>query len=120
MVLTNAQAGDDLIFSAVAGITITKDISVLGVITLNLTGVASLAAYEAAIAGIRFANNSNNPGIIDRVIETTLNDGHHLSGVATTTIDVVAVNDAPVAENDYIFTNLGSNGIVVCLATTVF
>ena len=47
-----------------------------------------------------FDNNSNNPVAGSRVIQVTVNDGFMNSNVATTTVNVVAVNDAPNASND--------------------
>ena len=45
-----------------------------------------------------FANNSNNPVAGNRIIEVTVNDGFLNSNVATTTVNVVAVNDAAERE----------------------
>jgi hypothetical protein len=97
IVLTNAQAGDLLtIGSLPAGISGSVDTSVAGQVTVTLTGTASKANYAAAIRAITFSNSGDNPGTTARLVNVTVNDGGLSSAVATTTISVVAVNDAPV------------------------
>ena len=64
--LTNAKAGDVLSATALpAGISATID--PLDANHITLSGTATLAAYEAAIAGVKFSNSSQNP-------DTTLRD----------------------------------------------
>jgi hypothetical protein len=46
---------------------------------------------------VRFSNTSDNPSAVARTIEITVNDGSANSNVAVSTISVVPVNDAPVA-----------------------
>ncbi len=117
VVLTNAQAGDTVNGHDIAGdnISIATDTSVPGRITLTLTGDDTLAHYQAQIAAITFANTSNNPSPVDRIIQVTVNDGLLDSNLATTTVHVVPVNDAPTARADSVVTNVGNgpNGIVV-------
>lgn len=111
VVLTNASAGDVLsvLGGLPAGITSAVDNSVPGQITLNLTGNASLAAYQAAIQQVRYSNNSENPAVGARTLQVTVNDGLLNSAVATTTVNVTATNDAPVANNDTVITNVAAN-----------
>ncbi|EIK60299.1 retention module-containing protein [Pseudomonas lactis] len=98
VVLTNSQPGDSLNFSGVSGITVTPTTDpVTGKITLTLTGTASLADYMQQIKNITFTNNSHDPSTTPRTITVTVTDGGNYSNVATTTVNVVAVNDAPVA-----------------------
>jgi Ca2+-binding RTX toxin-like protein len=113
IVLNNAVAGDALNRNDIAGdgITGTTDTSVPGQITVNLTGAASLAAYQNAIEAITFSSSSDNPTNADRVIHVTVNDGLVDSNVATTTIHLTPVNDAPNAGNDTIITNY-ANGVL--------
>ena len=93
IVLTNAQAGDNLdVGTLPAGITATSGPR-RGQIIVTLTGTASLADYQRAIQAVTFDNNSNNPVAGSRVIQVTVNDGFLNSNVATTTVNVVAVND---------------------------
>jgi len=106
IVLTNASAGDQLVVGGLpAGIAGAIDTTVAGRITVTLTGVASLAAYQNAIQAISFGNTSQAPNVDDRLIEVSVNDGLVDSNIATSTIHVVAVNDAPNAANDRIVTN---------------
>lgn len=111
VVLTNASAGDVLsvLGGLPGGITSSLDNSVAGQITLTLTGNASLTAYQTAIQQVRYANNSDNPAAVDRVLQVTVNDGLLDSPVATATVHVTATNDAPAANNDTVITNVGAN-----------
>ena len=116
IVLTNAQLGDDLDIGALpAGISGVVDTSVAGVITVNLTGTASLAAYQAAIQAVTFDSTSENPSTVARVIQTTVNDGFAVSDPVTTTINVTAVNDPPAANNDTVITNVAA-GVTFSIA----
>ncbi|TPK85674.1 hypothetical protein FJ936_09035 [Mesorhizobium sp. B2-4-13] len=115
VVLTNAKAGDSLNRNDINGdgITGTTDTSVAGQITVNLTGASTFAAYQAAIQAVTFSNNSQNPDPADRIIHVTVKDELINSNVATTTIHVTPVNDAPNAGNDNIVTNIQGAGSVV-------
>ncbi|WP_229752453.1 immunoglobulin-like domain-containing protein, partial [Pseudomonas brenneri] len=98
VVLTNTQPNDSLGYSNVTGITVTSVTDpVTGKITLTLTGTASLADYMQQIKNITFSNSSDNPSTTPRTITVTVTDGGNYSNVATTTVNVTAVNDAPVA-----------------------
>ncbi|WP_409261913.1 immunoglobulin-like domain-containing protein, partial [Pseudomonas putida] len=95
--LTNAQAGDALnLGSSVNGITITSSVTA-GKVVLTLTGNASLADYMQAIKNITFVNTSEDPSTTPRIITVTVTDGVNVSNTAITTVNVVAVNDAPVS-----------------------
>ncbi|MDI2146221.1 LapA family giant adhesin, partial [Pseudomonas sp. ITA] len=97
IVLTNRQDGDALnLGNSVNGITINAN-STNGTITLTLSGNAMLADYMQAIKNITFTNSSEDPSTVPRIITVTVTDGGNYSNVATTTVNVVAVNDAPVA-----------------------
>uniref|UniRef100_UPI003CF829B9 immunoglobulin-like domain-containing protein n=1 Tax=Pseudomonas sp. PWP3-1b2 TaxID=2804656 RepID=UPI003CF829B9 len=98
VVLTNLQQGDALNFTSVTGITV-KPVTDLatGKITLTLSGAATLADYMQQIKNITFSNNSHDPSTTPRTITVTVTDGGNYSNVATATVNVVAVNDAPVA-----------------------
>jgi Bacterial Ig domain/RTX calcium-binding nonapeptide repeat (4 copies) len=106
-VLTNAVAGDRLTISGGLPAGISSSLtSVAGVITLALTGSATLAQYQTALAQIRFDSTSDNPTGADRTINVTVNDGFVDSNVAVATVHVTPVNDAPTAGNDRIVTNI--------------
>jgi Ca2+-binding RTX toxin-like protein len=113
IVLANAKAGDVFSLGSHPGIAAVVDNSVAGQITINLTNDASLAAYQAAIQAVTFSNNSDTPDGSDRIINVTVNDDLVDSNVATTTIHVTPVNDAPNAGNDTILTNISGAGAVV-------
>ncbi|MDD0977364.1 immunoglobulin-like domain-containing protein, partial [Pseudomonas fontis] len=94
--LTNVQPGDLLSpGTSVGGITVTPT-TVNGKLVLTLTGNATLADYIQQIKNITFSNNSEDPSTTPRVITVTVTDGVNTSNTATTTVNVVAVNDAPV------------------------
>ncbi|TWR84619.1 retention module-containing protein [Pseudomonas proteolytica] len=98
VVLTNTQPSDTLDYSKVTGMNVTSVTDpVTGKITLTLTGTASLADYMQQIKNITFGNSSHDPSTTPRTITVTVTDGGNYSNVATTTVNVVAVNDAPVA-----------------------
>ena len=116
IVLTNAQAGDQFVIpnNLPGNIDSEVDTSVPGRITVILTGDETIANYQAAIQAIEFENISDNPSPVDRVIQVTVNDGFLDSNVATTTINVVPVDDDVNANNDSIITNIsGTTSIVV-------
>jgi uncharacterized protein YegL len=97
VVLTNRQDGDALnLGNSVNGITINAN-STNGTVTLTLSGNATLADYMQAIKNISFTNSSDDPSTVPRIITVTVTDGGNYSNTATTTVNVVAINDAPVA-----------------------
>ena len=97
--ITNVQAGDLFAIGAMpTGIKAGVYDPVTGVLTLS--GTASLADYRAALENIYFLNTSDTPSTVPRTIEITVNDGSSNSNVAISTINVVATNDAPIANAD--------------------
>ena len=114
-VLTNAKPGDALSISGSlpGGISSSTDLSVAGVITLNLTGSATLAAYQTAVAAVRFANGSQNPDTTPRTINVTVNDGAVNSNVATATVTIVAVDDPTTANDDRLLINVQNTNFIV-------
>ncbi|GEO99624.1 hypothetical protein MHA02_20120 [Methylobacterium haplocladii] len=98
--LTNAQAGDQLNIGALPnGITATPSTG-SGTITVTLSGDADPATYQAALQAITFENTSSDPSTIDRVVKTRVTSNNIQGTSATTTVAVVAVNDAPVLDAD--------------------
>ena len=101
IVLTNAKTADSLSLGSLpGGITGTVDTSVAGQITVTLSGTATAATYQTALAGLTFSNSSDTPDTTQRVVTFQLFDGAYTSNSTTTTINVVPVNDAPVALDD--------------------
>ncbi|MDO9352197.1 MAG: VCBS domain-containing protein, partial [Solirubrobacteraceae bacterium] len=92
--ITNVKAGDVLSASGLpAGITAAVYDPVTGI--LQLSGNATLAAYEAALRSIRFSNSSDTISVDTRDITITVNDGAANSNVTHALIEVKAINDAP-------------------------
>ncbi|WP_205300255.1 immunoglobulin-like domain-containing protein [Pantoea sp. Tr-811] len=93
--LTNRQPGDALnLGNSVNGISINAN-STDGKVVLTLSGTATLADYIQAIKNITFINSSYDPSTTPRIITVTVTDGVNTSNTATTTVNVIAVNDAP-------------------------
>ncbi|MCG3188443.1 MAG: hypothetical protein LKCHEGNO_00433 [Burkholderiaceae bacterium] len=97
IVLTNRQAGDVLNLPALPpGITASVNATPTQ-ITIMLAGVATAAQYQSAIAGITFAAGGGDaPDASARTVTVSVTDGTSSSNIATSTINVIAVNDAPV------------------------
>ena len=63
---------------------------------LTLSGTDSQANYELALESVTYQNTSDNPSTAQRTVSYTVNDGTVDSAPGTATINVAAVNDAPV------------------------
>jgi len=123
--LTNAQIGDDFIIGTLpGGISAFETPSgpqiSAGTKTLSLSGTASVADYQLALTRIFYATASDAPSTVNRNVTITVNDGTSNSNVATTTIAVSAVNDAPVAANDGPFTLDEDTQLVLTPAALLF
>ncbi|MFK4723649.1 VCBS repeat-containing protein [Bradyrhizobium niftali] len=74
--------------------------SATGVMTLTSAGAtATLAQWQAAERAVTYANSSDNPSTLARTVTYTVDDGqgvNHASNALTSTINITAVNDAPV------------------------
>ncbi len=91
------NASQDLIgFTNQLGITGNYD-PTTGVLTL--TGTATVANYQTALRSITYANSSDSP-TGSRTISFTVDDGSATSTLATRSIAISAVNDAPIAIAD--------------------
>ncbi|WP_194943061.1 S-layer family protein [Limnohabitans sp. 2KL-27] len=98
--ITNAQAGDALSFTAIASNPVTGSY-VNGVLTL--TGAATLAQYQAAVQAVTFQNTRDDITTVTRNLEIVFTDLNQSSSgtvlssaLVSRSINVVAVNDAPV------------------------
>ena len=68
-----------------------------GVLTLASAGAtATLAQWEAALRSVAYANSSEQPDTTPRTLRLTVNDGIADSAVQLLTINLAAVNDAPL------------------------
>ena len=106
--ITNYKAGDQLLFTPTAGISITGTATgvvdtTANTLTLTLTGADTVEAYEAALRSIRFNNTSENPDATTRTIEWNVTDvsadssqAQSLASAGSSEVTIVAVNDAPV------------------------
>jgi Ca2+-binding RTX toxin-like protein len=94
-ITASLTAGDVLAFASQAGITGAYD-AATGVLTLQ--GEASVADYQAALRGVTFASDSDDPTSngAARTISWQVDDGYKSSALVTSTVQVTAVNDAPV------------------------
>ena len=63
--------------------------------TLSLSGVDTVANYQQVLRTVTYNNTSDNPNLANRTIDFVVNDGEVDSNVATATVSVTAVNDAP-------------------------
>ncbi|HYD76783.1 DUF4347 domain-containing protein, partial [Ramlibacter sp.] len=84
---------DQLVFTNQSGITGSWN-AATGVLTLS--GVASVADYQAALRSITYSNTSEDPSTAPRTVTFEVTDGTDSSNVRTGTVLVTAVNDAPV------------------------
>ena len=87
------SAEDVLAFSDTSAITGSWNTST-GVLTL--TGSDTLANYETALESVTYNNTSDNPNTANRIVSWAVNDGTDSSSAITSTINITAVNDAPV------------------------
>ncbi|MFA6267832.1 MAG: cadherin-like domain-containing protein [Pseudolabrys sp.] len=81
---------------------------------LTLSGVASVADYQAALRSVTYSNTSDNPSDDTRTISFQVNDGSAENGASNTVmanVTVAPVNDAPVL--NFFNVNLDDGGPVV-------
>jgi hypothetical protein len=67
---------------------------------ITLTGSASLADYQSAIAQVVYNNTSANPNTTDRLVTVVVNDGELDSSIATTTISFTTTNNPATLDLD--------------------
>jgi len=65
------------------------------VVSFNTTD-ATQSSVSALIEHIGYANNSDNPSSAARTVTFLVDDGDGASGIATATVNITAVNDAPL------------------------
>ncbi|MEC5388368.1 Calx-beta domain-containing protein, partial [Uliginosibacterium sp. H3] len=99
IVLTNRQTGDALnLGTDVAGISV-NTVSTAGTVTITLSGAGTVADYVQRIKNISFTNNVDDPSATARTVTVQVTDGVNSSNTATTTINVIPVNDEPTTNN---------------------
>jgi large repetitive protein len=90
--LTNFVAGQDtLSFANQSGISGSFNAGVL-----TLTGSSAIANYQTALRSITYTNSSTNPDTTLRMLQISVTDGTAISNIATRSIQLTAVNNAPV------------------------
>jgi hypothetical protein len=68
-----------------------------GILTLTSIGnTATKAQWQAALRAVTYLNSSDNPSTVSRQVAFTVNDGLSSSNSVSTTINLTAVNDAPI------------------------
>lgn len=63
---------------------------------LTLSGSATLTDYLTALQSVTYQNLSENPNTTSRTLSFQADDGTDLSNIGTRTVNVTAVNDAPI------------------------
>lgn len=97
--ITNRLDGAAESLSAVTtGTNITASLD-SGTGVLTLSGTDTLAHYQQVLRTITYNNTSEAPTTTSRTIEFVASDAFVSSLKATATVDVVAINDAPVLDN---------------------
>jgi VCBS repeat-containing protein len=88
--------------------------------TMTLSGSSTVANYQTALRSITYNNTSENPSTLARTVTWIANDGIANSTAVTSTINVSAVNDAPivVAGGTANFTENGS-AVAIDIGLTV-
>lgn len=94
-----ASSEDNLSFSDHNGITGSWNASTG---TLTLSGTATVAQYQEALRTVTYSNSSEAPDTSNRTISFSVDDGHDSSNIATSTITVTAVNDAPETQSSVV------------------
>jgi hypothetical protein len=98
--IQNFVSGDDLSFTNTGSITGSYD-SLTGILTLS--GTATIEQYQAAIESVLFTHSGDDPTVggteTNRTIAVNVQDDSspaHVSNDAIATINIIAINDAPV------------------------
>ena len=84
-------------FSATYDTTTTPGV---GVLTITATPAQPIASYVTLLRRVTYRNTDDDPNTTARVITFVANDGTGNSNTATSTVTVIALNDAPTADDD--------------------
>ena len=124
VVLTNAQAGDQLLVggsSATSGTIYGLSYTITnsgGQISVALSGTASVATYQSALQAITFDNSLGSPSVVDRTIDVSVTNDNFIttSNIAVATIRVnsppTTTDPDPTAGTPYVDPGNSSNIIV--------
>ena len=72
---------------------------------LTITANASIADYQAVLRSAKYNNLSQSPDTTSRTVNFVIKDNGGNSATAAATVQVTAVNDAPVANSQSVTTN---------------
>ncbi|MFT3670724.1 peroxidase family protein [Aestuariivirga sp.] len=113
IVIRETVAGDHLTMSGSLPSGIVASGVGTGVITLTSAAGSSMTDFETALKSILFSNDGPNPTnygqSTSRHIDVTVNDRLLDSPVATTTVNITAIDNASVVNNDTVVTNFAAN-----------
>lgn len=99
IVLTNIQDGvDEILAVDTTGTSITASSYNSATGELTLSGSDTLANYALVLQSLTYNNTSEDPTVLDRQIEISVNDGGLSSPIVVSTISIVAENDAPTVD----------------------
>jgi len=91
------DTGQEVLAASPSGVIQAGDISYTApTLTISPAAPAPIADFEAVLQSVIYDNTSDAPDATDRVLAFAANDGMVSSNVATKTVTVAAVNDAPV------------------------
>lgn len=98
--ITNVQEGD-VLAADLTGLGLTQSYDAeFGVLTI--TGTGSAADYQTALQSVTFENEGDNPDVFgeegSRTIQFKVNDELSDSNTVSVTVNITAVNDAPVLD----------------------
>ena len=75
--------------------------------TLTLTGNQPIGDYLQVLRTASYDNSSQDPNTTVRLVAVTANDGVNTSGVGTSSVTIVSVNDPPLVADDGYVTDAG-------------
>ena len=105
--INNVQNGADEILTAITTTNVITSYT-NGVLTITPSGVvsATISEFQTVLGSVRYANLSDAPNTTARSISFTVTDPFPASNspTATSTVSVVAVNDAPILIDSIIIT----------------
>ena len=83
---------------------------------LTLTGSTTAANYQTALRAVTYRNSSENPSTLTRTVAFRVQDGPNpanLSNTQSRNINVTAVNDAPLADDETFSGAVGNTTLIV-------
>lgn len=97
-ITSNYISGEDVLsFAAITGVTGSFN---PGTGSITFVGVALLTSYQTLLRSIAYSNTSENPSMLTRTVRVIVNDGLANSVAFDRSINVLRVNDAPLAVDD--------------------